>query len=149
MSILIDRNTRVLCQGITGRAGQFHTKHCREYGTQIVGGVTPGRGGQTIESVPVFDTVAEAVEQTGADATMIFVPPAFAADAVLEAVNTALRLVVAITEGIPVLDMVRVIEKVRRSASVLIGPTAPASSLPASAKSGSCPATSTAPVPSA
>ena len=106
MSILIDRNTRVLCQGITGRAGQFHTRQCREYGTQIVGGVTPGRGGQTIEGVPVFDTVAEAVEQTGADATMIFVPPPFAADAVLEAVDAGLRLMVAITEGIPVLDMV-------------------------------------------
>ncbi len=139
MSILIDRNTRVLCQGITGRAGQFHTKHCREYGTQIVGGVTPGRGGQTIESVPVFDTVAEAVEQTGADATMIFVPPAFAADAVLEAVDTALRLVVVITEGIPVLDMVRVIEKVRRSASVLIGPNCPGVITPGECKIGIMP----------
>ena len=107
MSILVDRNTRVLCQGITGKAGQFHTKHCREYGTQIVGGVTPGRGGQTIDGVPVFDTVAEAVEQTGADATMIFVPPAFAADAILEAADAGIRLIVAITEGIPVLDMVR------------------------------------------
>ena len=92
MSILVDRNTRVLCQGITGKAGQFHTKHCREYGTQIVGGVTPGQGGQTVEGVPVFDTVAEAVEKTGADATMIFVPPPFTADAILEAADAGIRL---------------------------------------------------------
>ena len=125
MSILIDRNTRVLCQGITGRAGQFHTKHCREYGTQIVGGVTPGRGGQTVEGVPVFDTVAEAVERTGAEATMIFVPPPFAADAILEAVDAGIPLIVAITEGIPVLDMVRVMPEVRRSRSGLSGRIAP------------------------
>ena len=125
MSILIDRSTRVLCQGITGRAGQFHAKHCREYGTQIVGGVTPGRGGQIVEAVPVFDTVAEAVEQTGADATMIFVPPPFAADAILEAVAAGIPLIVAITEGIPVLDMVRVMPEVRRSRSRLIGPNCP------------------------
>jgi succinyl-CoA synthetase alpha subunit len=125
MSILIDRNTRVLCQGITGRAGQFHTKHCREYGTQIVGGVTPGRGGQTIEGAPVFDTVAEAVEKTGADATMIFVPPPFAADAILEAAAAGIRVIVAITEGIPVIDMVRAMQVVRRSNSVLIGPNCP------------------------
>jgi succinyl-CoA synthetase alpha subunit len=125
MSILIDRNTRVLCQGITGRAGQFHTKHCREYGTQIVGGVTPGRGGQTVEGVPVFDTVAEAVQRTGAEATMIFVPPPFAADAILEAVDAGIPLIVTITEGIPVLDMVRVMPEVRRSRSRLIGPNCP------------------------
>jgi succinyl-CoA synthetase alpha subunit len=125
MSILIDRNTRVLCQGITGRAGQFHAKHCREYGTRIVGGVTPGRGGQTVEGVPVFDTVAEAVERTGAEATMIFVPPPFAADAILEAVAAGISLIVAITEGIPVLDMARVMPEVRRSQSRLIGPNCP------------------------
>jgi succinyl-CoA synthetase alpha subunit len=125
MSILIDRKTRVLCQGITGRVGQFHARHCRAYGTQIVGGVTPGRGGQTIDDVPVFDTVAEAVERTGADATMIFVPPPFAADAILEAVAAGIRLIVAITEGIPVLDMVRVMQEVRRSKSRLIGPNCP------------------------
>jgi succinyl-CoA synthetase alpha subunit len=125
MSILIDRNTRVLCQGITGRAGQFHAKHCLAYGTQIVGGVTPGRGGQTVEGVPVFDTVAEAVERTGAEATMIFVPPPFAADAILEAVEAGVPLIVAITEGIPVLDMVRVMPEVRRSRSRLIGPNCP------------------------
>jgi succinyl-CoA synthetase alpha subunit len=125
MSILIDRNTRVLCQGITGRAGQFHAKHCQDYGTQIVGGVTPGRGGQTVEGVPVFDTVAEAVDRTGANATMIFVPPPFAADAILEAVDAGLRLIVAITEGIPVLDMVRVMREVQRSETRLIGPNCP------------------------
>jgi len=145
MSILVDRNTRVLCQGITGRAGQFHAKHCREYGTQLVGGVTPGRGGQTIDGVPVFDTVAEAVEQTGADATMIFVPPAFAADAILEAADAGVRLIVAITEGIPVLDMVRAMEAVRRSGSRLIGPNCPGIITPGSARSASCPATSTGP----
>jgi succinyl-CoA synthetase alpha subunit len=125
MSILIDRNTRVLCQGITGRAGQFHAKHCQDYGTQIVGGVTPGRGGQTVEGVPVFDTVAEAVDRTGANATMIFVPPPFAADAILEAVDAGVRLIVAITEGIPVLDMVRVMREVQRSETRLIGPNCP------------------------
>ncbi len=139
MSILVDRDTRVLCQGITGRAGQFHTKHCREYGTQIVGGVTPGRGGLKIEGVPVFDTVAEAVETTRADATMIFVPPPFAADAILEAVDAGLRLVVAITEGIPVLDMVRVIETVRRSRCVLIGPNCPGVITPGECKIGIMP----------
>ena len=139
MSILVDRNTRVLCQGITGRAGQFHTKHCREYGTHIVGGVTPGRGGQTIEGVPVFDTVAEAVKQTGADATMIFVPPPFAVDAILEAVDAGIRLVVAITEGIPVLDMARAMKTIRRSASVLIGPNCPGIITPEECKIGIMP----------
>ncbi len=139
MSILVNRNTRVLCQGITGRAGQFHSKHCREYGTQLVGGVTPGRGGQTIDGVPVFDTVAEAVEQTGADATMIFVPPAFAADAILEAADAGIRLVVAITEGIPVLDMVRAVQAVRRSAARLIGPNCPGIITPGECKIGIMP----------
>ena len=139
MSILVDRNTRVLCQGITGRAGQFHAKHCRQYGTQIVGGVTPGRGGQTIDGVPVFDTVAEAVEQTGADATMIFVPPAFAADAILEAADAGVRLIVAITEGIPVLDMVRAMEAVRRSGCRLIGPNCPGVITPGECKIGIMP----------
>jgi succinyl-CoA synthetase alpha subunit len=125
MSILVDKNTRVLCQGITGRCGQFHAKQCGEYGTQMVGGVTPGRGGQTIEGIPVFDTVYEAVEKTGADATMIFVPPPFAADAILEAVDAGVRLVVTITEGIPVLDMVRVMNVVRRSGSRVLGPNCP------------------------
>ena len=110
MSILVDRDTRVLCQGITGKAGEFHTRQCVEYGTQVVGGVTPGKGGETVAGVPVFDTVDEAVRQTGADATMIFVPPAFAADAILEAADAGIRVIVAITEGIPVLDMARAFE---------------------------------------
>ena len=139
MSILVDRHTRVLCQGITGRAGQFHTKHCREYGTRIVGGVTPGRGGQTVEGAPVFDTVAEAVEKTGADATMIFVPPPLAADAILEAVAAGVRLVVAITEGIPVLDMARTMDVVRRSPSRLIGPNCPGVITPEECKIGIMP----------
>ncbi len=139
MSILVDRHTRVLCQGITGRAGQFHTKHCREYGTRIVGGVTPGRGGQTVEGAPVFDTVAEAVEKTAADATMIFVPPPLAADAILEAVAAGLRLIVAITEGIPVLDMARAIDVVRRSKSRLIGPNCPGVITPDECKIGIMP----------
>jgi succinyl-CoA synthetase alpha subunit len=139
MSILVHRNTRVLCQGITGKAGQFHSQHCREYGTQIVGGVTPGRGGQTIDGVPVFDTVVEAVEETGADATMIFVPPAFAADAILEAVDAGIPLVVAITEGIPVIDMVRAMEAVRRSKSRLIGPNCPGIITPEQCKIGIMP----------
>src|SRR5215208_1642692 len=104
MSILVNKSTRVICQGITGKAGAFHTKYCKEYGTQLVGGVTPGKAGETVEGVPVFNTVAEAVAQTGADATMIFVPPPFTADAILEALDAGIRVIIAITEGVPVLD---------------------------------------------
>jgi succinyl-CoA synthetase alpha subunit len=125
MSILIDKNTRVLCQGITGKVGQFHTRGCKEYGTNMVGGVTPGKGGEVVEGLPVFDTVIEAVQQTGANATMIFVPPAFTADAILEAVDAGIRVVIAITEGVPVIDMVRVYDIVQRSNSILIGPNCP------------------------
>jgi len=125
MSILVDKNTRVICQGITGKAGQFHTQQCREYGTNLVGGVTPGRGGQQFEGLPVFDTVAEAAEKTGADATMIFVPPAFAADAILEAADAGIRTIVAITEGVPVLDMVRVVQGLQGKPCRLIGPNCP------------------------
>jgi succinyl-CoA synthetase alpha subunit len=114
MSILIDKNTRVVCQGITGKAGEFHSRNCLEYGTKLVAGVTPGKGGQTALGVPVFDTVHEAVEKTGADAAMIFVPAAFTADAILEAVDAGCRVVVAITEGVPVLDMVRVYDRIKR-----------------------------------
>jgi len=112
MSILINANTRVICQGITGKVGQFHTAGCKEYGTQMVGGVTPGKGGETVEGLPVFDTVVEAVEKTGADATMIFVPPAFTADAILEAADAGIQTIVAVTEGVPVLDMVRVYQRI-------------------------------------
>lgn len=125
MSILVNKDTRLICQGITGKAGEFHSKNCLEYGTNLVGGVTPGKGGEEVLGKPVFDTVAEAVEQTGADATMIFVPAPFTADAILEAIDAGIKTIVAITEGVPVLDMVRVYEIVRRSDSVLIGPNCP------------------------
>jgi succinyl-CoA synthetase alpha subunit len=125
MSILVNKETRLICQGITGKAGEFHSKNCLEYGTKLVGGVTPGKGGQEVLGQPVFDTVVEAVEQTGADATMIFVPAPFTADAILEAVDAGIKTIVAITEGVPVLDMVRVYEIVRGSDSVLIGPNCP------------------------
>lgn len=139
MSILVDKKTRVLCQGITGSAGRFHTRQCLDYGTQVVAGVTPGKGGSTVEGVPVFDTVEEAVAETGANATMIFVPPAFAADAILEAVDAGIKLIVAITEGIPVLDMVRVSHVLRQSDSVLIGPNCPGIITPEECKVGIMP----------
>jgi succinyl-CoA synthetase alpha subunit len=113
MSILINKNTRVVCQGITGKAGEFHSKNCIEYGTKLVAGVTPGKGGQTALGVPVFDTMHEAVEKEGADAAMIFVPAAFTADAILEAVDAGCKVIVAITEGVPVLDMVRVYNRIK------------------------------------
>src|SRR5438270_8425745 len=108
MSILVDRNTKVICQGITGTAGAFHTKGCLDYGTKMVGGVTPGKGGQQDPNgLPIFNTVREAFSHTGADATMIFVPPPFAGDAIMEAADAGIKVIVAITEGIPVLDMVK------------------------------------------
>jgi succinyl-CoA synthetase alpha subunit len=125
MSILIDSHTKVICQGITGQSGEFHTKECLKYGTKIVAGVTPGKGGKVFLGIPVFETCYEAVEQTGATATMIFVPPPFAADAILEAVDAKFEVIVAITEGIPTLDMVRVYERAKRSNCVLIGPNCP------------------------
>lgn len=139
MSILIDKNTKVLCQGITGKVGQFHTKGCLEYGTKMVGGVTPGRGGETVLGLPVFDTMAEAVKQTGANATMIFVPPAGAADAILEAVDAGIKVVIAVTEGVPVLDMARAYKIVKRSKSVLIGPNCPGVITPEECKIGIMP----------
>jgi succinyl-CoA synthetase alpha subunit len=128
-----------LCQGITGKVGQFHTKGCLEYGTKMVGGVTPGKGGETVLGLPVFDTVVEAVEKTGADATMIFVPPAFTADAILEAVDAGIKTVIAITEGVPVLDMVRVYEIIRGGKSVLVGPNCPGVITPEECKIGIMP----------
>ena len=139
MSILVDASTKVICQGITGNAGTFHAVGCRDYGTQMVGGVTPGKGGQDVEGMPVFDTVEEAVSETGADATMIFVPPPFTADAILEAVDAGIKVIAAITEGVPVLDMVRVYEKVRASDSVLIGPNCPGLITPGGCKIGIMP----------
>ncbi len=139
MSILINKDTKVICQGITGGAGGFHTRGCLEYGTQMVGGVTPGKGGQTAEGLPVFDTVMEAREQTGANATMIFVPPPFAADAILEAIDAEMEVVIAVTEGIPALDMVRVYERVKESDSVLVGPNCPGVITPGECKIGIMP----------
>lgn len=139
MSILINKDTKVICQGITGSAGTFHTTGCAEYGTQMVGGVTPGKGGQTAAGLPVFDTVEEAVAQTGATATMIFVPPPFAADAILEAVDAGIKVIAAITEGVPVLDMVEVYRRVRASGSVLIGPNCPGLITPGECKIGIMP----------
>jgi succinyl-CoA synthetase alpha subunit len=139
MSILVNKSTRVICQGITGKAGQFHTMHCKAYGTNMVGGVTPGRGGQDFEGIPIFDTVAEAVEKTGADATMIFVPPPFAADAIMEAADAGIRTVIAITEGIPVRDMVRAAEVVRRCGVRLVGPNCPGVITPEECKIGIMP----------
>lgn len=139
MSILINKDTRVICQGITGSAGTFHTTGCAEYGTQMVGGVTPGKGGQKAAGLPVFDTVEEAVQETGANATMIFVPPPFAADAILEAVDAGISVIAAITEGVPVLDMVEVYRRVRQSESVLIGPNCPGLITPGECKIGIMP----------
>lgn len=125
MSILINKDTKVICQGITGNVGEFHTRGCLDYGTKMVGGVTPGKSGQEVAGLPVFDTVEEAVQQTGANATMIFVPPPFAADAILEAIDAGVEVVIAVTEGIPVVDMVRVYDAAKKSNSVLIGPNCP------------------------
>ena len=140
MSILVDRNTRVICQGITGKVGEFHTRGCLEYGTRMVGGVTPGKGGETIADLPVFNTVAEARDVTGANATMIFVPPPFAADAILEAVAAEIELVIVVTEGIPVLDMARVLPAFENSKSRLVGPNCPGVITPGDAKLGIMPA---------
>jgi succinyl-CoA synthetase alpha subunit len=153
MSILINKNTRVVCQGITGKAGEFHSKNCIDYGTKLVAGVTPGKGGQTTLGVPVFDTVYEAVEKEGASAAMIFVPAAFTADAILEAIDAGCSVVVAITEGVPVLDMVRVYNRLQtinvsgsrpstldsRPAVHLIGPNCPGVITPEECKIGIMP----------
>lgn len=139
MTILVDKNTRVICQGITGRVGEFHTKGCLEYGTKMVGGVTPGKGGQSVCDLPVFDTCYEAVEKVGADATMIFVPPAFTADAILEAVDAGIKVITAITEGVPALDMVRVYETVKANDVTLIGPNCPGLITPEQCKIGIMP----------
>jgi len=139
MSILINKNTKVICQGITGNAGTFHTRGCRDYGTQMVAGVTPGKGGQDIDGIPVFNTVGDAVSATGANATMIFVPAAFTADAILEAVDAGIEVIAAITEGVPVLDMVRVYEIVRERDVALIGPNCPGLITPGECKIGIMP----------
>ncbi len=139
MSILVDKETRVLVQGMTGREGSFHAAACREYGTQIVAGVTPGKGGKTHDGVPVFDTVAQAVSHTGANTALIFVPPAFAADAIMEAAAADVPLIIAITEGIPVLQMVTVKRVLSQSKSRLIGPNCPGVITPGACKIGIMP----------
>ena len=139
MAVLVDKNTRLIVQGITGKEGTFHAKGCAEYGTKVVGGVTPGKGGSTHEGWPVFDTVQDAVEQTGANATVIFVPPPFAADAILEANEAGLPLIICITEGIPVNDMVKVWSVLKHSKSTLVGPNCPGVISPGKAKIGIMP----------
>jgi len=139
MSILVDAASRVVVQGITGREGTFHTRQCREYGTRIVAGVTPGRGGSTHEEVPVFDTVRQAVEAQGADVSLVFVPPPAAADAILEAADAGVRLIVCITEGIPAADMVRVKALLRGRPTRLIGPNCPGIITPGQCKVGIMP----------
>jgi succinyl-CoA synthetase alpha subunit len=138
MSILIDNSTRVLCQGL-GKAGTFHAIQCRDYGTQMVGGVVPGKGGTTKEGFPLFNTVAEAVRKTGANATMIFVPPPAAADAILEAADAGIAVIVAITEGIPVLDMARAMQFLQDKPCQLIGPNCPGVITPGQCKIGIMP----------
>ncbi len=139
MSIFIDRNTRLLVQGITGREGRFHTEQCRRYGTRIVAGVTPGKGGSEVDSTPVFDTVADAVRATGANTSMILVPPPFAADAIMEAADAGIGLVVCITEGIPLLDMLRVRSFLRLTGCRLVGPNCPGLITPGVCKVGIMP----------
>ncbi|MBI3769931.1 MAG: succinate--CoA ligase subunit alpha [Deltaproteobacteria bacterium] len=139
MSILVDRTTRVIVQGITGATGQFHAKACREYGTQIVGGVTPGKGGTDLEGIPIFDTVEQAVRATGANATCIFVPPPFAADAIMEAADAGLPLAICITEGVPTLDMVRCARFLEGKTTRLIGPNCPGLITPGECKIGIMP----------
>ena len=140
MSILVSANTKVICQGITGEAGAFHTKGCLEYGTKMVGGVTPGKGGQKdANGLPIFNTVADAVKETGADATMIFVPPPFAADAIMEAADAGIKTIVAITEGIPVLDMVKAKEFIADKDCYLVGPNCPGVITPGECKIGIMP----------
>jgi len=139
MSIFVNKDTRLIVSGITGREGQFHTRQCAAYGTKVVGGVTPGKGGTLMDDIPVFNGVREAKEKTHANCTMIFVPPPFAADAIMEAVDAEIELIVAITEGIPVLDMMRVKHILKGSGSRLIGPNCPGIISPGQAKIGIMP----------
>ncbi len=139
MSILVDKQTRVLTQGITGAAGRFHTKACKEYGTQMVAGVTPGKGGASYEGIPIFDTVSRAVAETGANASVIYVPPPFAADAILEAADAGIALIVCITDGVPVRDMVRVKRYLAGRSSRLLGPNCPGVITPGECKIGIMP----------
>ena len=139
MSVLIGKNTKLLIQGITGSQGMLHTRGCRDYGTNVVAGVTPGKGGKYFEGVPIFNTVQEAVKTTAANASMILVPPAFAADAIMEAADAEIPLIVAITEGVPVVDMVTAVSFVRQKGSRLIGPNCPGIITPGQSKIGIMP----------
>ncbi len=139
MSVLVDKNTRVVTQGITGKTGAFHTRACKEYGTQMVAGVTPGKGGQDFEGIPLFDTVHQAKKEAGANVSIIYVPPPFAADAIMEAVDADLDLVICITEGIPVLDMLKVSTFMQGRRTRLIGPNCPGIITPGQAKIGIMP----------
>ncbi|MBI9086141.1 MAG: succinate--CoA ligase subunit alpha [Desulfobacterales bacterium] len=139
MSIFVDKNTRLLVQGITGKEGQFHTRQCVAYGTQVVAGVTPGKGGLKMDDVPVFNTVADAVEKTGANCSMVFVPPPFAADAIMESADAGVDLIVAITEGIPVMDMLKVKNFLKGKSCRLIGPNCPGIITPGQCKIGIMP----------
>jgi succinyl-CoA synthetase alpha subunit len=139
MAIFVDRETKLLVQGITGREGQFHTRQCIEYGTRVVAGVTPGKGGQTMDDIPVFNSVREAVREAGANCSMIFVPPAFAAKAIMEAIDGDVEVIVAITEGIPVLDMMRIRNYLQGKKARLIGPNCPGIITPGQCKIGIMP----------
>jgi len=139
VSVLIDNNTKLLVQGITGSQGMLHTSGCKDYGTNVVAGVTPGKGGQVFEGVPIFNTVQEAVKASGANASMILVPPPFAADAIMEAADAEIPLIVAITEGVPVVDMIRAVSFVRQKGSRLIGPNCPGIITPGQCKIGIMP----------
>ena len=139
MSIFVNKDTRVVVQGITGREGQFHTRQCISYGSNVVAGVTPGKGGMKMDDVPVFNTVEEAVKKAGANCSLIFVPPAFAADAILEAIDAGVEVIVAITEGIPALDMLRVKNYLKGKNTRLIGPNCPGIITPGECKVGIMP----------
>ena len=139
MSVLVNKDTRVVVQGITGKEGSFHARACRDYGTKMVAGVTPGKGGQKMDDIPVFNTVAQAVKDTAANTSLIFVPPAFAADAILEAAAAGIKVIVCITEGIPTLEMVRVMRSLTETDIRLIGPNCPGIISPGQAKVGIMP----------
>jgi len=139
MSILVNKNTRVLTQGITGATGQFHTKACKDYGTQMVAGVTPGKGGSAFEGIPIFDSVERAVRETGANASVIYVPPPFAADAILESADAGIALIICITEGVPVRDMIKVKRYLVGRSSRLLGPNCPGTITPGECKIGIMP----------
>jgi succinyl-CoA synthetase alpha subunit len=139
MSILVNKDTRIVVQGLTGREGTFHARQCVEYGSQVVAGVTPGKGGQDVDGIPVFNTVADAVDKTGADASLIFVPPAFSADAILESAEAGVELVVCITEGIPTSDMIKAKEAIRYNNVRMVGPNCPGVITPGECKMGIMP----------